>query len=421
MKKLIRLLVSAALLATLALPGLAQTTPATPATTPAATQDDTEAKAALYKTFTDNRNTTPQAAYQAGKDYLQKYEAKDGAEDQYVKYIKKWVAAYDKVARKNQLATEIKAKKFNEAFSIGRQVLVDEPEDLVTLYELSRAGFTAADSGNKVNNNDTIAYAKKTLQLLQAGKTFEKDKPVANKDEIINLLNYGLGLILQESQPSEATNYLISAAQFDGFAKKDPRTYLFLADIYEKGEYAKLATQFNASCKTTEQLATPECVALKPKVDQVVDRMIDALARAIAYSSSSPDAATQATSRAGWMESLTNYYKYRNNGSDTGLKELIAGVMSKPLPKPGAPVAPMTPTTTTPSSTTTPSQPSGTSGMSPSGASPTTTAKPSSTTTTPAATTTTKPNGKAPATTQPAAKTSTTKTTPKRAHSSKRN
>ena len=415
MKKLIRLLVFAALVATLALPALAQTTPATPAATPATTpaggQDDTEAKTALYNKFTENRNANPQVAYEAGKEYLQKYEAKDGAEDQYIKYIKKWVMAYDKMARKNQLSTEIKAQKFNEAFATGRQVLANDPEDLATLYDLSRAGFTAADSGNKANNNDTVAYAKKTLQLLQAGRTFEKDKPVANKDEIISLLNYGLGFILQESQPAEAATYFINSAQFEGRAKKDPRTYIFLADIYEKGEYAKLATQFNASCKTEDQAKTPECVALKAKADQVVDHMIDALARAIAYSNSSPNAAQYEKVRVAWTESLTNYYKYRNNGSDAGLKELIAGITSKPLPKPGDQIGPATP----PATTTTPTQPGGTTSTAPANTSttPTTTAKPNNTTT--PATTTTQPNGKA-ATTQPASKTTTPKTTPKRAH-----
>jgi hypothetical protein len=425
MKKLIRLLVSAALLATLALPGLAQTTPTTPATTPAATQDDTEAKAASYKTFTDNFKTNPQVAYEAGKGYLEKYEAKAATDDdkKIVAYIKKWVDSYDKIARRNQLLQKIKDKNYPEAVTLSRQVLTDYPDDLPVLFELSQAGLFAATGGNEANNADTINFARKTMQLIQAGKTFQKDTPIANKDVILGGLNYSLGFLLKKSQPAEALNYFITAAQFEGPSKKDPLTYASLAEIYEATEYSKLATQFNASCKTEDQVKTQECIDLKAKADQSVDHLIDALARAIAYSNLSPEAAKFAQARASWTEGITGYYKYRNNGSDAGLKELIAGITSKPLPKPGAPVAPMTPTTTTtPSSTTTPTQPSGTPGMSPSGASPTTTAKPSSTTTTtPAATTTTQPNGKAPATTQPAAKTSTTKTTPKRAHSSKRN
>jgi hypothetical protein len=299
-------------------------------------------------------------------------------------------------------------------------VLADFPDDLQVLFALSRAGLDAAQAGNKTNNGDTVAYAKRTMQLLQAGKTFEKDKPVANKDEIVGGLNYLLGFLLQESQPAEAMNYLISAAQFEGASKKDPLTYFMLAGIYEKNEYTTLANQFNTSCKTPEQLATPECTTMKQKADQVVDHIIDALARAIAYSNSSPNPAGWAQARTAWTESLTNYYKYRNNGSDTGLKEFIASITAKPLPKPGDTIAPLTPSA--PSSSTAPAQPNGTSGAATTGTSSTT--KPG-TTTTPASTkttTTTTPaaktpaNGKAAATTQPTGKTSSAKTTPKRAH-----
>jgi hypothetical protein len=403
MKKLIRLLVFTALVATLALPALAQT-PTTPnqsatAATPAA-QDDTEAKTALYNKFTENRNSNPQVAYEAGKEYLQKYEAKDGAEDQYVKYIKKWVDSYDKLARRNQLLQQLKDKNYNGAFAASRQVLTDFPDDLGILYELAKAGLFAATSGNETNNADAVNYTKRTIQLIESGKTFEKDKPIANKDEIIGGLNYSLGFFLRTSQPAEAANYFVKAAQVEGFAKKDPQTYIFLAQAYETNEYSKLSTQYNNECKTDEQVATPACVELKGKADRVVDRIIDALARAVAFSNTSPDTAKYAAARTEWTNQLTTYYKYRNNGSDTGLKELIAGITAKPLPKPGETVAPMTP----PASTTTPStQPSGTTSTPPSN----TTTTPSSTTAQPATTTTQPSAGKT---------SSTTKTTPKRAH-----
>ncbi len=414
MKKLIRLLVFAALVATLALPALAQTTPAT--ATPAASQEDTEAKNAAYKKFTDNVPTkssagNPAVAYEAGKEYLAKYEATDGPDDQYVKYIKRWVDSYEKISRRNQLLQNIKDKKTNEAFAIARQVLTDSPDDLPILFELSQAGLIAATGGNEANNADTINYAKKTIQLIQAGKTFEKDKPIANKDVILGGLNYSLGFLMRNS-PAEAMPYFINAAQFEGPSKKDPQTYIFLADAYENSEYKNLATQFNNNCKTEEQAKTQACIDLKGKADQVLDHMIDALARAIAYSKATTNPAQYDKARAAWMETLTNYYKYRT-GSDAGLNELIAGITAKPLPKPGEPIAPMAPTTT-PSSTTAPTQPSGTSSTPP-GTTSNTAAKPGG------ASTTTQPNGKAPATTQPTAgKTSSTKTTPKRAHSSRK-
>jgi hypothetical protein len=415
MKKLIRLLVFAALVATLALPALAQTTPATPAATPAASQDEAQAKVDLYDKLVKNRAANPPVAYEAAKEYIQKYGADN---DQYVNYAKKYVTAYEKQARRNQFSEQLKAKNYNDAFTIGKQILAEEPEDLGVLFELTRAGFAAAGNKNTANNADTIAFAKKTIQLLQAGRTFEKDKPVANKDDLIGGINFELGSLLKDTQPAEAVTYLINAAQTEGSTKKDFRTYLFLADIYEKGEYKTLSTQYNANCKTEEQVATAECTQLKAKADQIVDHMIDALARAIAYNDASPNAAGNAAARASWLEQLTSYYKYRNNNDDKGLKEYIAGITSRPLPKPGDPIAPMTPAST-PASTNTPAQPGSTTNAAPSNTTttPSTSAKPMTTSAKPSTTTTTaQPNGNKAATAQPTTKTSSTKTTPKRAH-----
>jgi hypothetical protein len=422
MKKLIQLFVFAALITTFALPALAQTTPATGTTTTAAAsgQDDTEAKAALYKTFTDNikrdnQAAKPDVAYQAGKEYLAKYEAKDGPDDQYIKYIKKWVDAYEKLARREQFFQQVKDKKVNEAFASAKTVLIDNPDDLTVLYQLSGAGFGAATTENVANNADAIAYTKRLIQLIQSGKSFDPNKPLSpkDKDEILGNLNFRLGYFLQDSAPTESLTYFSDAAQIEGSAKKDPNTYAFLYRAYAKTDYNKLKTDFETRCKTPDQLNSQECKDLSGKINQVVDHMIDALARAVSYSNSSPNAAQFAKSRTDWMSDLTGFYKYRNNDSDTGLKELLASITSRPLPKPGEPIVPplmpQSPSTT-PSSSTTPTTPSGTASVTPAGK-----------TTTPAATntkqgTTSATTGSKTATPQPASKTSTTKTTPRRSH-----
>jgi hypothetical protein len=37
-------------------------------------------------------------------------------------------------------------------------------------------------------------------------------------------------------------------------------------------------------------------------------------------------------SRKEWLAQATNYYKFRHNGSDAGLTELITNALQKPLP-----------------------------------------------------------------------------------------
>jgi hypothetical protein len=62
----------------------------------------------------------------------------------------------------------------------------------------------------------------------------------------------------------------------------------------------------------------------------VLDRIIDAYARAVALAGTNPQ---NQAAKAQWMTQLTNFYKFRNNNSDAGLNEFIAGVLAKPLPQ----------------------------------------------------------------------------------------
>ena len=64
-------------------------------------------------------------------------------------------------------------------------------------------------------------------------------------------------------------------------------------------------------------------------INQIVDRMIDAYARAVALAATDPRFASQ---KMGWIESLITWYKFRNNNSDTGMAEFVVRVFSKPLP-----------------------------------------------------------------------------------------
>src|SRR5262245_42550592 len=79
----------------------------------AAQETDDQAKIDIYKRFVDNRVPNPRAAYQAARDYLQKY-TKD--KDQYVDYLTKWVAAFESDERKDNLPGLINEKKFDEAY-----------------------------------------------------------------------------------------------------------------------------------------------------------------------------------------------------------------------------------------------------------------------------------------------------------------
>ncbi|MBA3804504.1 MAG: hypothetical protein H0X14_02150 [Acidobacteria bacterium] len=389
MNKLIRLMTLSALVAMLALPALALTkTSPLMRTKEALAQGDEEAKLALYKKFTENRTTNQQVAYDTAKEYLTKYPA----EDQYTAYMKKWAAAYEKAIRKPKLNQLMTDGKYAEAFALGKQILADEPNDLLTYRQTAVAGFNLGLTGKDATNAEAANYARKTLQLLEAGKSFEEGKPLDAKikEENVGLFNYALGYFSLKTNPNESIGYLLKTAQTDTSFKKDPQTYIWLANAYQTGPYKRLSDEFEANYRGKDE--SPESKAALENLNQVIDRIIDASARAIALATDPK----YATVKAQLNTQLTSFYKFRHNDSEAGLKELIAGILSKPLPSQPTIVA--TPATTTAPATTTPA--TGTASGATTGTGMT---KPAPTNTAPATTT--------PATTTKPATTPTTNTT----------
>ncbi|HJU92004.1 MAG TPA: hypothetical protein VJ656_03625, partial [Pyrinomonadaceae bacterium] len=120
-----------------------------------AQETDDPAKIEIYKRFVDNRINNPTAAYQAARDYLQKY-TKD--KDQYTDYLTKWMLAYERDERKRKLPGFINEKNFAEAYSTGAKILAEEPDYLRAQIDLGYAGYLAASAKNETYNTQALAY-----------------------------------------------------------------------------------------------------------------------------------------------------------------------------------------------------------------------------------------------------------------------
>jgi hypothetical protein len=145
--------------------------------------------------------------------------------------------------------------------------------------------------------------------------------------------------------------------------KKSPFTYAYIAGAYETGPYAKQSEQYKTMFSGKDE--TPESKLALANINQLIDRMIDGYARAVALAGADPKFATP---KAGWNESLTTWYKYRNNDQVTGMDQLVAGILAKPLPPEPTPLTSLpaapatgttvgntgTPQTNGPTTTTTP-------------------------------------------------------------------
>jgi hypothetical protein len=361
------------MIAAFALPALAQDA----AAQTTAQQDEAAAKTELYKRFTAayNRgkevkkadpnlaqpgnkeayNQAAKEAYDLAREYVQKYpNSTDDAAKKIFDFQKNYITAYEKSVkeeRKTQLNTLIKDKKYSEAFTIGGQILAEEPDDLGTNYDLARAGLLAAlnKPPDESHNADAARAARKAIQLLEAGKTFVPGQAIAKKDETLALMHYALGVTSSKTAPGEAVNAFVRAGQLEGPLKTDPLNYYFLAVAYQANEYEKLASDYKTNCTTNEQRDGAQCKAMTDRLNLVVDRIIDAYARAIAYSGTNP---LYQSAKVEWTKQLTDFYKYRHDGKDDGLTEYIAGIKSQPLPAPlpaaGATPAPTSSTPATP-------------------------------------------------------------------------
>jgi len=289
-----------------------------------AQETDDPVKVEIYKKFYDNRNSNQALAYNAARDYLQKY-AKD--KDQYIDYLQKWVTFYERDERKKKLPGLISDKNFTEAFSTGARILADEPDYLRAQIDLGYAGYLAASSKNETHNADALGYAKKAITAIEGGKAPSEWAPFKGKDDTLAYLYYSVGYLTLKTSPDQAIDALLKAAHFDSDIKKTPSTYYFLAVAYEAGPYktqsAAYQTQFG------NKTETPESKAALEKINVLIDRMVDAYARAIATAGTDPKTEQ---SRKEWLEHVKPLYKFRNGDSEAGLTEYIASVMSKPLP-----------------------------------------------------------------------------------------
>ena len=354
MKKLIALLSIYTTVAILALPVAARNLIAQPDNAIQDAACTEEAKNALYASFREKRTTDQAKAYEDAKKYLACPATGQVTEAQQkiIDYLKNFVTKYDEATRKLSYRAKLyNEQKFEEAYTIGKEILAAEPENLQVLVDLGTNAYLLPPLKNAQLTAEGLGYAQKALALLDSGKTLEKWDPLGSKDVAVAYLNYSIGTLTLEKDPGAALKNLLKAAQFETPLKKSPYTYAYIAGAYETGPYAKLSEQYKAMYLGKDE--TPESKLMLANINQLVDRMIDAYARAVAVAGTD---AKFATAKTGWNDSLMQWYKYRNADKTDGMDQLIASVLTKPLPPEPTPLTSLP--TTAPAAAT----PAGTSG-----------------------------------------------------------
>ena len=291
-------------------------------------ETEDEFKVTTYKRFVENREPNPAAAYQAAKDYMARYNKED---DQYTRYLKQWMSAFEKDERQDTLLRSIYGeKKYAAGYGLAKQVLTDDPDDVKALIALGYGGYLATTNAkNETFNADSVRYAQKALQLLDSGKTPDAWEPFKSREDAIASLNYAIGFIDLKPRPEEAIGRFVKVISIESDLRKTPSTYYLLAVAYEQGPYKRLSADYTK--RFANQPETPESKAAIETLNKVMDRIVDAYARAVALAGNDPQ---HQASKAEWTKRLTDLYKFRHEQSDAGLSQFIAGVLATPLPQP---------------------------------------------------------------------------------------
>ena len=364
-----------------------------------------ENKDAWYAEFLKIRTADQAKAFELAKKYLACPPAGEVTEPQQkiIDYLKKWSTAYEEGMLKVTFTDELYNKKnYQKAYEVGKQILAKEPENLRVLVDLGANGYMLLPLKNAQLNAESLDHARKALQMLDSGKTVDDWGPLVSKENATAYLNFTIGAQALEKDPGTALKHVLKAAQIESQLKKSPITYAYIAGAYETGPYAKQSEAYKATYGGKDE--TPESKLALANINQIVDRMIDAYARAVALAGTDPQFATI---KAQSLETLKTWWKYRNNDTETGMNEFIASVVTKPLPPEPSPITvlPASTPAASPASTSGGTPTNGTSGTTapagttqPANKVPAGTAQPANKPATPATSTPAKPAGAKPGT-----------------------
>jgi tetratricopeptide (TPR) repeat protein len=281
-------------------------------------------KLEMFNRFRDNRGSHPEVAYQIAKEYLEKYQ-KD--KDKYTQYVEKWVSVYETYDHdpKKWLSVLINMQSFAAAFRLGAQILEKEPDDLSTQIALADAGYRAGVNKDERYNTEALGYARKAIEAIENGKIPTAWATFKGKEDTLAHLYFTKGFLALKTNADESIDCLLNATKYESEITRNPLTYYFLAVAYETGPYQTMSRAYQVGSDPSPKANKMNL----EKLNLLVDRIIDAYARAIAASDAGPWTAQK---RDEWLGTMTEYYKYRHKGSDSGKTEFIANVLQTPLP-----------------------------------------------------------------------------------------
>jgi hypothetical protein len=283
-------------------------------------------KSSLYARFIEykrSRNPEQQRyAYPTAKEYLLRW---GGEQDAETREVWGWLIAYERAMHAAELYAAYDKKNYVKTFEIGRPLVKSDTGYFLAFAILTEAGYENALLGNPGLNSEAADYARKAIALVEAGKV-SNPEPFKSIEVARGFLNYALGIFVSDDKPAEAAGAFAKAVKSDSPFHTEPAAYQRLGVAILKGEFAQLSTEYNQTF--VGKPSSPEQAAMLARINHLVEQTIDAYARAVALSAKPEQQAV----RTKILGQLTVLYKNFHNNSDEGLEELVAKVLSKPMP-----------------------------------------------------------------------------------------
>ncbi len=274
----------------------------------------------IAKLTQTKKDVDAEKAYLLAKEFMAKY-GKDN--DDKVKKIKDFVDKY----RLGAFDKKLNEGKTAEAFVIGKEILAEEPENSYVTLNLAYGGYdNLLKTKATTFGDESIKYARQTLSLFDAGKLPKTFQPFKDQVEVTAMMYYVIGNFLVDTNLKEAAQNFYKSIQYEAQFKKNSYPYYITAFYYEK-EYEKAAKEYQVKygTATTE---TDEMKTAQAKLEKMLDRMLDAYARAIKFGEVEKNPNEEA-----WKQRFSDVYKFRHQ-NETGKTEYIEKTLNTPLPDP---------------------------------------------------------------------------------------
>ncbi len=290
---------------------------------PAAMAQKEKPKADLFKEIVklsqSKKDEDKKKAYGLSKEYMTRFGSED-SED--MKKVRDFAGKY----RTFLFFDAIKKTQRDQAFAIGREMLKDNPDDLMVMMNLAFEGYAYTEKwSDAAFANEVAGYSQRSIEMLEAGNVKDNNfEPFTDKNAALGYLNFYVGHFnLNKDKKVSAVNFYRST-QVEGPLKDAAAPYIGIADYYEDA-YRKFSTELNVK---RSSMSDAEIDAAAVKNDKIVDAMLDAYARGVkrAEAEKNPQAAV-------WKARLAQIYTYRKK-SEAGLADYISAIDKTPMPNP---------------------------------------------------------------------------------------